>query len=1271
MTHGGQSHPLSTGHAKRDQSLNHHLLKSQYIMPRQSNKKPLSNDNQASWSVNALEQRIMLAGDVAAEVSVISNNAPAIVSNDHKTSDAVSAQSITFIDAELEDLSAFVDAIPSSTEIVLITNDSDPISQISQTLATKQNVQSVHLIGHGDAGQVSFGNHVVDSDALREHSSEIRTWQNALSSEADILIYGCNTGQSNVGSQFMSLLAQLTSADIAASTDVTGNAKDGGDWKLEKAIGHVDTSLVLDTHRRKDLDVTLATVRVFAAGTTGDERIELQIGGDTVATYNDLGSGADSGSFRTRTFTTGDNVTADQVRIEFVNDLYDPANGIDRNVRIDAIEIDGVRYETESPDVFSNATYTAGGIEPGFGRGDTLHSNGYFQYSGGDGNQTEITVNAAGAEGTESFALQIDGQTVQTWDNINTVISSYRYTANGTVTADQIRVVFLNDQYDPANGIDANLIVDDIVVGNVQYETEASNVFSTGTWFEGDIVDGFGRGDTLHANGYFQYSADDPGGNAGFVGLGDTQATVNENDGSVQIEVIRFDGSSGPATVFYQTLGATANDGSDFVGVTNGQVSFADGQTSAFITVDLLNDNVVEPVETFSISLSRVEGAELNVPRTALVTIIDDEDGGGLIGHWRLDETQIGQTVVDSSGNGNYGVHRNITSPNGPTTDRPDTDTPNPRGVNFDGSDDFIQIGQDASLELSSGTFTQSVWIRPENSDNGYNGILGFQASGTSAAARYPGIWVYQKDRIHAGFGDGTNWNSFLTDSVLTEGQWNHVATTYDGTSYIAYVNGVRVYSSDQFAGRSPVISGQVNIGRVDNFFEGGIDDVRIYDRALSFTEITELIDGATVPDVPFNSQVVSTQIRAGFNTPIETEFLPDGRILVAEQAGLVRIINQDGSIASTPLLDIRNIVNAGTKDRGMIGFAVHPDFENNPYIYASFTYDPPETAGQSGLAGPDGNGARVARISRFTVNAAGTFADPNSEVVLVGGNSTFENIGDSSVRPGSNDPYSCFDAAGNHIQDCIPADETSHTIGELEFGPDGALYVASGDGGAFGRVEVRNIRALDLDSLAGKILRIDPITGQGLSDNPFYDGDANSNRSKVFATGLRNPFRFAISDDAANPSVYIGDVGWTQWEEVNVAQGGENFGWPAYEGGDGNESFETGRYDALSEIQAFYASNPDVVAPEWARSHSDGGRAIVMGDIASDRYGELAGSLFFTDIGDQIIRAARLDSAGAIVGVEVVSGNLGFIVDLETNPADGYMYYTDITGNIGRLELA
>ena len=120
-------------------------------------------------------------------------------------------------------------------------------------------------------------------------------------------------------------------------------------------------------------------------------------------------------------------------------------------------------------------------------------------------------MRASGDEGGEQFRLIIGGTTVQTY-TANTSFQTFTYNAGGNVTADQVRIEFINDQFDPAQGIDSNLNVDFITVDGTRFETEASTTFSTGTWLSADAISpGFGRGQTLNGNGYFQYLAGNNG----------------------------------------------------------------------------------------------------------------------------------------------------------------------------------------------------------------------------------------------------------------------------------------------------------------------------------------------------------------------------------------------------------------------------------------------------------------------------------------------------------------------------------------------------------------------------------------------------------------------------------------------------------------------------------------------------------------------------------------------------------------------------------------
>jgi hypothetical protein len=216
-------------------------------------------------------------------------------------------------------------------------------------------------------------------------------------------------------------------------------------------------------------------------------------------------------------------------------------------------------------------------------------------------------------------------------------------------------------------------------------------------------------------------------------------------------------------------------------------------------------------------------------------------------------------------------------------------------------------------------------------------------------------------------------------------------------------------------------------------------------------------------------------------------------RLFIVQQSGEIRIL-ADGALVEKPFLDISAEVECCENERGLLGLAFHPDYETNGYFYVVYSDRSSRTT-----------------VSRFSVSADPGLADRSSE-----------------------EPIIRWDQPG------LP-----HNGGAIAFGPDGYLYLGSGDGGT-------REAAQNLDNLLGSILRIDVDSAFPYAipdDNPFV-GDPNA-RGEVLVYGLRNPWRFSI--DHATGDLFIGDVGAAQLEEVNFkpgsSPGGENFGWPLKEG--------------------------------------------------------------------------------------------------------------------------
>lgn len=419
----------------------------------------------------------------------------------------------------------------------------------------------------------------------------------------------------------------------------------------------------------------------------------------------------------------------------------------------------------------------------------------------------------------------------------------------------------------------------------------------------------------------------------------------------------------------------------------------------------------------------------------------------------------------------------------------------------------------------------------------------------------------------------------------------------------------------------------------------------------------------APVGAAPVDNFLLETHA-SGFTVPTDLAFAPNGLLFVAEKSGLLKVV--DGTGVSKVFADLRAVVNDAA-ERGLLGIVVHPNFvSGSPYVYALHTYDPPEASTATGAAAVDGDGQRVSRLVRLTADAATGYTTMlvGSSTTIVGGASSWANTGDPNARDSDQSPqWACGRTA--FVADCIPADGRSHSIGTVAFGPDGMLYVGNGDASDFSNADPRSLRSIDVNSLAGKIIRIDPDTGRGLPDNPHWNGDPNSNASRVYVSGLRNPYRFSFGGG----SLWIGDVGQGDWEEVNRGAPGASFGWPCFEGGAAGTAAPNPGFSSSTACIAYVASGT-TAPPTWSYPHLAGGAAIVVGDIyaGSSWPAEFHGALIVGDFVEQSLRAVRVNGT-PITTTPLATGILAS--DAEFGP-DGHLYISGLaTGIVQRIRYA
>jgi glucose/arabinose dehydrogenase len=323
-----------------------------------------------------------------------------------------------------------------------------------------------------------------------------------------------------------------------------------------------------------------------------------------------------------------------------------------------------------------------------------------------------------------------------------------------------------------------------------------------------------------------------------------------------------------------------------------------------------------------------------------------------------------------------------------------------------------------------------------------------------------------------------------------------------------------------------------------------------------------------------------------GFSRPLDVQAIGDGRLFVVEQAGRVWQVVA-GERLDPPFLDIRSQVGSDGNEQGLLGLAFHPRFTENGQLFVNYT---------------DLRGDTV--IARFTLDPATGRPDPASEAWLL----TIDQ------------PY------GNH------------NGGDLAFGPDGYLYIGTGDGGSGGD-PLGNGQSLGTP--LGKILRLDVDAGDPYTippDNPFV-GNADV-RQEIWAFGLRNPWRFAF--DPTSGDLYVGDVGQGDWEEINfqpaASPGGENYGWNVREAshpfsgeiapGMVDPVAEYGHDQGCSVTGGVVVRDPGLPAWNGVYLYGDYCSGRIWGLLPMDGASWQAGMLFDTDFN---ITSFGQDPAGAV----------------------------------------
>lgn len=453
-----------------------------------------------------------------------------------------------------------------------------------------------------------------------------------------------------------------------------------------------------------------------------------------------------------------------------------------------------------------------------------------------------------------------------------------------------------------------------------------------------------------------------------------------------------------------------------------------------------------------------------------------------------------------------------------------------------------------------------------------------------------------------------------------------------------------------------------------------------------------------------FRDQIVFS----GLKEPTAIRFAPGGPIYVAEKSGIILAYAGLDDTSPTTFADLRTEAN-DSFDRGILGLAVDPQFPARPYVYVLYTYD-------HLLGAPAGEVPKWGQPDQ-----SGDGCDPKPSGTGVDACPVSGRLVRLTATAGSDFKQAATDGGGQEEQLVLVegwcSQFSSHSVGDLQFGPEGALYASGGEGadannvdygklgwpsknqcgdppsgvggdqtppsaegGALRSQDVRTpfnpfAPTPDPTGLGGSVIRIDPDTGEGWPGNPLASS-VDANERRLVGYGFRNPFRFSIEPGVGE--LYVSNVGWNNYEEIDRFKPDPsrayNSGWPCYEGPFPQPSYQSLN---LTLCQGLYAEPSATTAPFFYYSHSAGvftgdscprgDGSAVSGNVIYDGGAfppEYEGAFFFADSVRGCIYVMRADEGGepdpTTTTTFLGKGGKYPGIDLEVGP-DGNLYYVSL----------